>query len=89
MAYKITAICDRCKKEETQDSQWFSEGKNGWQEVKFEIAQYQYKKYLFCPECRKQLGLIKESPASVVKVETVADRLFDCIAEIVAGQMQT
>ena len=86
MAYKITAICDRCNKEETQESQWFNN--NNWQEVKFEIAQYQHKKYLFCPDCRKQLGLIKETPTSVVKVETVADKLFDCIAEIVAEQMQ-
>lgn len=87
MAYKVTAICDKCKKEETQDGQWFSKGK-GWQEVKFEIAQYENKTYLFCNDCRKSLGLVKEQPNSTVKVETVADKLFDCIAEIVAEQAQ-
>lgn len=85
MAYKITAICDKCGKEETQDSERFSLNRNGWQEVKFEIGQYQYKKYLFCSDCRKALGLISEEPKRDVQIETVADRLFTCIAEIALG----
>ena len=88
MAYRVTAICDKCKKEETQDSEWFNKEKSGWKEVNFQISQYQYKNYLFCFDCRKQLGLIEESVTSVVRVETVADRLFDCISEIVAGNTQ-
>jgi hypothetical protein len=83
MAYRITAICDRCKKEETQENRYFI-GKDQWRTVKFEVSQYDYKEYLFCHDCQMELGLIKPATEKPQKVETVADRLFDCIAEIVA-----
>jgi hypothetical protein len=88
MAYKITAICDKCKKEEMQEGQWFDKDKNRWQEVKFEISQYEYRNYLFCFDCRKKLGLVKENSTEKVHIETVADKLIGCISEIVTEQMQ-
>ena len=88
MAYRVIATCDRCKKEVTQEGGYFSERSAGWQEVKFEISQYEHKTYLFCDDCRKSLGLIKDDPKSTVEVESVADRLFNCISEIVTSNMQ-
>ena len=87
MAYKVTAICDRCAKEETHANKYFNIIKNEWQEVRFEISQYELKVYLFCVDCRKALGLINENSKIPVKVESVADRLFDCISEIVSQNM--
>ena len=84
MAYRIIATCDKCKKETIQDGKYFSERSAGWQEVKFEISQYEHKTYLFCGDCRKSLGLVKDDPKSTVRIETVADRLFECITEIAA-----
>ena len=81
--YRITAICDKCKKEETRDGRYFSESEKGWKEVKFEIGQYDKNTYLFCPECCEALGLYTPNNDSTPHIETVADRLFEFITEIV------
>lgn len=85
--FKITAICDRCKKEETQNSKYFNERENGWKDVTIQTSQYEKKSYLFCVECQKKLGLWRVDQNSEPKVGSVADRLFDVIAEIVADQL--
>ena len=89
MAYKITAICDRCKKEETQNHRWFTMGDNKWKEIELKVSDYNKTEYLFCFDCQKELGLIDIKTARVQPAETVADRLMACIAEIVAGQVNT
>ena len=85
--YKSTVVCDKCKKEETADGQYFPLDSKGWQEVKFEISQYEYRKYLFCLDCRKELGLFKEDQKSKPQIGTVADKLFEVISEIVANSV--
>ena len=85
--FRITAICDKCKKEETQNSKYFDEGKNDWKEVTLQISHYQKKPYFFCVDCQKELGLYQEKEHSEPTVSSVADRLFDIIAEIVAEQI--
>lgn len=83
--YKITGICDRCKKEETIDGKYFPLGKD-WGEVKLEISQYEHKRYLFCKDCRLQLGLLKpetDKTNEKPRIETVEEKLFNCISEIV------
>jgi len=87
--FKITGICDKCKKEETQDRQYFDMYQIGWQEVSIKISQYKEKKYLLCKECRKQLGLIEDEPTKYVPtVESVEEKLFAVISEIVASQIE-
>jgi len=85
----ITAVCDKCKKEETQSNRsYFDESANGWQEILIKISQYESKKYLLCKKCRGELGLIKEVGAKDVKVESVEEKLFAVICEIVAGELE-
>jgi len=87
MAYKITAICDRCKKEKTQNSQFFSNQSGEFQTIRLKIGQYECKDYLFCLDCRKALGLVKDETEKPPAIESIEDRLFNCIAEIVAENM--
>jgi len=85
----ITAVCDKCKKEETQpDRSYFDENVNGWQEVTIKISQYESKKYMFCKKCRGELGLIREAGAKPVKVSSVEEKLFEVISEIVSSQLE-
>lgn len=86
--FKVTGICDKCKKEETQDRQYFDMGKEGWQEVTIKISQYQEKKYMFCKECRVELGLFEEEPTRYgPTVQSVEEKLFEVISEIVSNQL--
>lgn len=89
--YKVTAICDKCKKEETIESEYeyFSNFKsvNNYDSITLKISQYQEKKYLLCEDCRKSLGLISEVKKEV-KVETVGDRLLELISEIVRENLE-
>lgn len=86
MAYKTTAICDKCKSEVTVNTNHFNEYQHGYRTVKLEISQYSIHTYLFCGQCCKSLGLNNETK-SVESAKTVADTLIDCIAEIVAEQV--
>jgi len=85
--FKITAICDKCQKAETQEGKYFTEKKDGYQEIEIRISQYERKSYLFCKECRGELGLIKAEGAKEVTVESVEERLLNVICEIVAGEL--
>jgi len=86
--FKITGICDMCKKEETQDDRHFDIGDRNWREVSLNISQYREKKYLFCKDCREKLGLIEaESKPSVQAFKSVEDKLFEVISEIVSSQL--
>jgi len=79
--FKITGICDICKKEETVDGQYFSTGDN-WREVTLKLSQYREKKYLLCKTCREKLGLIEaESKPSAQAFQSVEDKLFEVISE--------
>lgn len=86
--FKITAICDKCQKVETQNGKYFTEHKDGYQSVDIKISQYEIKSYLFCKECRGELGLIKAEGAKEVTVESVEERLLNVICEIVAGELE-
>jgi thymidine kinase len=88
--YKITAVCDKCKAEATtaeKRNEYAScSTPKGWQTVVMKIGQYEEKNYLLCPECRKSIGLLnEEKPEKTPKIETVEERLFNVIAEIVHG----
>src|SRR5665648_94961 len=85
--FKITAICDKCQKSETQDGKYFTEKKDGYQAIEIKISQYETKGYLFCKECRGELGLIKAEGAKEVTVESVEERLLNVICEIVASEL--
>jgi hypothetical protein len=90
MSYRITAICDRCKKEETQERGSFNKEANGWQEVKLEIGynSYNYKTYLLCKECQIEIGMLIDGKKQPERVETVEERLFNVISEIVCMNQQ-
>ena len=90
--YKITAVCDKCKKEETQECKGlypsFSKEQTGWKEVKLEIpGAYTYRTFLFCSDCANGLGLIVENN-KVANVDTVADNLVNLITDIVQQAME-
>lgn len=89
MSYKITATCDKCKKEEVQDGKYFTEKRDGYQEVEIKISNYQSKTYLFCADCRKELGLIQVEPTKFgPTVQSVEEKLLNVICEIVAGELE-
>lgn len=93
MSYRVTAICDKCKKEETQEGNYiygpqFNKEKVGWGVVEIKISQYNHRNFLLCKECRKELGLLDENERNEPKVESVSDRLFDVISEIVSMNQQ-
>ena len=88
MSFKITATCDKCKKEETQNGKYFAEKKDGYQEVEIKISQYERRNYLFCVDCRKKLGLIEIEPTkSGPTVQSVEEKLLEVICEIVSGEL--
>ena len=55
-----------------------------WRSVKIEIAQYNYKEFLFCPECQEKTGMYKEN-GEPYPIASIEDRLFEVIQEIVSG----
>jgi len=84
--YKITAICDKCKQEETQESSYFNHSQNHWQEIRIEsLNQYATKaKVLLCSSCCDKLGLLKPNNLKEIQpTPLIQDRLLDIIAEIV------
>ena len=85
--FKITGICDKCKKEVVQNSQYFDLNVDEWQEVLIQISTYESKRFHFCKKCRGELGLIRESGAKPVKCEAVEEKLLSLICEIVAGEL--
>ena len=86
--FKLTVICDKCQKAETQDGKYFTENKEGWQEVEIKISQYEMRTYMFCKDCRKELGLIQVEPTKFgPTVRSVEEKLFEVISEIVANQL--
>lgn len=86
---KVTYICDRCKKEDTQEKDKYYFSPTKWKHVKVELDRYNQTEILLCPDCQKALGLLKdEKPEELDKVKSVADKIVECIAEIVAEQMQ-
>jgi dissimilatory sulfite reductase (desulfoviridin) alpha/beta subunit len=84
MAYKITGICDKCKTEETRIGDFFKKAgpKGFWNEVQLKTSHDEEKRFLLCPKCREELGLVVEDKAANL-TESLADRLFEVIAEIV------
>ena len=67
---------------------FFTENKEGWQEVEIKISQYEMRTYMFCKDCRKELGLIQVEPTKFgPTVRSVEEKLFEVISEIVAGQL--
>lgn len=90
MAYRITAICDRCKLEVTQDQERFSnyESETRFQEVTLRVGYKNEKQYLFCDKCCEELGIFKPSTNEIDKVESIGDKLIECINEIIAQQQE-
>jgi uncharacterized protein YbaR (Trm112 family) len=86
---KVTYICDRCKKEDTQEKEKYYSSPTKWREVKVSLGRYNETEILLCPDCQKELGLLKEEKTEEFKeAKSVADKIVECIAEIVAEQMQ-
>jgi predicted transcriptional regulator len=86
---RVTYICDRCKKEDTQEKVKYYSSPTKWKEVKISLDRYNETEMLLCPDCQKALGLLKdEKPEEFKEAKSVADKLVECIAEIVAEQMQ-
>lgn len=95
MAYKLTAICDRCKTQVTQEGKYFENSNSDikFHEVHLELPScYNQKTYLFCEKCCEELGVLELGWVSDKKefgdAKTVADKLMECINEIVAQQIQ-
>ena len=94
--YKVTAVCSKCKKEETQLSKSsygpnFSHGIEGWERVELKVSDYNKRGYLFCKGCLKELGLYIENDKgdrAKTNIETIEERLFNVICEIVAGELE-
>lgn len=83
MATRTQYTCDRCKVESFMSKNWMT--------VKLEVDRLNYNHYNLCPECSAKLGLVMDSEADKTKpkpVETIKDRLFDVIEEIVRINME-
>ena len=84
---KITLICDRCKHEETEVNEHIIKNQ-GWKEITLSqgycSSRHELKEYLFCPECCKQFGIAEKKPETEEECNSLADRLIECIVEIVA-----
>jgi hypothetical protein len=85
-------ICDRCKKEETGENEYRIKDA-GWKEITISQGQYSsgrnLKDYLLCPDCSSQLGIFdKAAKPTATECHTLADRLLECIIEIVTEQAQ-
>jgi hypothetical protein len=85
---KTTLICDRCKYEETGENEYTIKN-SGWNDISIHQCSRSLKSYLLCPKCSEQLGLIEATAKPTMnECHTLADRLIECITEIVAEQMQ-
>lgn len=78
--FRVTGICDKCKRQETNTRVYFDN--YGWQQVKFSISEYEFRNYLFCDKCRKELGLYPDRRGPIE--DSLSKRLFNVIVEIVA-----
>lgn len=87
---RTITICDKCGHEEV------TKGINSnvnFTAVRIEIGTYNrtYKSYLLCKDCQKVLGLLKEDENGKSKeehIETIEEKLFNLIAEIVSQVSQ-
>lgn len=80
---KYVYICDNCKKEAERNVQTKP---NGWKSIKIEYEQYKTTTLLLCPECQAKLGLPVDEPkyVSEVQMTSLADKLYDIVAQIVS-----
>lgn len=85
MADRRFKICDRCKKEIETD---YWNNPKDWKTIKIEFGQYNSKNYDLCPECLEKLGWKEKTPNIDTKDQTIHDKLFEVIQEMVAMNMQ-
>ncbi len=85
-------ICDRCKKETREDKNR-EDHKRGFEKITLMFGgcdniSYNYKinerEYLLCEECLKKIGIVRiEKKESEKNTQSIQDRLYDIIADIV------
>jgi hypothetical protein len=90
MAYKHTAICDRCKHEDEYEATRKLR-QLGWTDVKISTEQRTSRdlaSYLLCPKCCESLGIGDTEKPTADQERSLADRLMDCIDEMVSEAVQ-
>lgn len=85
MASRNFKVCDKCKKELETDV--FS-NPVGWKRIEIKFEQYNTRSYDLCPECLKTVGWEVQPPNLNSKDETIQDKLFEIIQEMVANVIQ-
>ena len=82
---ETTFTCDKCHEAHTSDG--YRTIPTDWREIELKAAQYNYKTYLLCTECQKAIGIYKERSQKEPPIETIQDRLFAVIEEIVLNNI--
>jgi hypothetical protein len=86
MAYKHTAICDRCKREGEYEA-IYKLRQSGWTDVKISTEQLSSRdlaSYLLCPKCCESLGIGGKEKPTAEQERSLADRLMNYMEEMVA-----
>lgn len=82
---KTIVTCDKCKAEVVVNRYYDSK----YKDIELTIGQYNKKRFEICPTCQKQLGMVKdEKEVQLQQAPTLAEKLLDVIAEMVAEQLQ-
>lgn len=83
---EVMFICDRCGHKKTEKAEYQFRD-NGWKEIGITTTGFDHrlmKEYLLCPDCCLKLG-IADKKSITDNAPTIADRLVECIVEIVAN----
>jgi hypothetical protein len=86
---KYIFICDKCKKEESKDTDKLPDK---WKRIKITVSfdSYSYKEDMLCEKCLDSLGF-KEEKGKKEKINIynndIRNKLYDIIAEIAQEQM--
>jgi hypothetical protein len=80
MAQKFIYICDKCKTEHT--SKYYGKP-DGWADAVLRVNSGYDRRLLFCGKCKIALGVDKLEKQHATDANTIQDRLFACIEEMV------
>jgi hypothetical protein len=84
MGMKYIAVCDRCGVEQPTD---YYRSPEGWHDVELKWGQYDTKKYKLCDTCSEQVGFVPKDRVPQNENPSLADKLLEVVAEIVAEQI--
>lgn len=86
MAEKFIKICDKCGKEEIVKSAY--DTPKDWKQVSIKVSGGSYSELtlrncLLCTDCLAKLGIVTPEKPTLAECHSLADQLYEAIAQIV------